>query len=104
METSCASNAAAVLLLGYVKRLLNWLQYLSQLAQNLPVWIFPNGPTMLNALKEIFPLPSVDFGLKCEDRVAINYIQMIQTACKLIFYFVLNILNSNMFVKIKSLV
>lgn len=104
METSCARNAAAVLLPGYVNTLLNWLQYLSQLAQNLLVWIFPSGPTMLNALKEIFPLLSEDFGVKSEHHVAINWIQMVQTECKLIFYFVLNILNSNMFVKIKSLV
>lgn len=59
---------------------------------------------MLNALKEIFPLLSEDFGLKSEHHVAINCIQMIQTECKLTFYFVLDILNSNMFVKIKSLV
>lgn len=77
METSCASNAAAVLFPGYVKRLLNWLKYLSQLAQNLLVWIFPRGSTMLNALKEILPLYSVDFGLKSEHHVATNCIQMI---------------------------
>lgn len=91
MEISCASNAAAALLPGYVKRLLNWLQYLSQLAQNLLIWVFPSGPTRINALTEIFPLLPVDFGLKSEHHVAINCIQMIQTLCKLLFYFVLDL-------------
>lgn len=104
MEISCASNTAAVLLLGYVKRLLNWLQYLSHLAQNFLIWVFPSHPTMLNDLKEIFPLLSVDFGLKSEHCVAINCLNMIQTRCKLQFYFGLNVLNSDMFVKIKSFV
>lgn len=103
IDISCASNAAAVLLLGYVKRLLNWLQYLSQLAQNFLIWVFPSHSSMLNALKEIFSLLSVDFGLKSELSVAINCINMIQTLCKLQFYFVLNVLNSDIFFTIKSL-
>lgn len=88
----------------YAKRFLNWLQYLRQLAQNLQIWVFPVGPTMSNALKEIFPWLLVDFGLNSEQCVAINCIQMIWTLCKLITYFVLNVLNSDRFVKIKCLV
>jgi len=70
------SKVAAVLLPGCVERLLNCLEYLSQLAQNLLIWVFPSGPTLLNAPMEIFPLLPIDVGPQSEHPGATNFIHL----------------------------